>query len=72
MTAIASHFSDNLSRIALAESDLYDPSLLYFSIYDVTEGNQVRLLTPRVKIDLPEYEHGSPGPAAEETKTHLL
>ena len=55
--------------IAMAESDFYDPSQLYFSVFEVGEGNEVRLQMPRAKIDMPEEDMTSPNPVPEEVKT---
>ena len=69
ITAIASHYSGDLSRVAMAEQDFYDPSQLYFSIYEVKEGNICKMLSPRIRIDLPEDEVSSPGRLGEESKS---
>ena len=53
----------------MAEQDFHDPSLLYFSVFEITEGNNIRVLTPRIRIDVPEEEVASPRAAMEESKT---
>ena len=69
VTAVAAHFSGESSRIAMAEQDFHDPSLLYFSVFEITEGNNIRVLTPRIRIDVPDEEVVSPRAAMEESKT---
>ena len=56
VTALATHFSGDQSRIAMAESDFNDPSQLYFSIFDVNDDCQARPLFRRVRIDLPNED----------------
>ena len=38
VTAVTSHCREERSLIAIAEQDFHDNSLLYFSIYEVGEG----------------------------------
>ena len=52
----------------MAEQDYNDPSLLYFSIYEVKENNLIRLLTPRIRVDVPTDEDIEVNQMGEETK----
>lgn len=56
----------------MAEQDYYDHSLLYFSIFEVSDsesGSDIRILVPRVQIELPDDESSStPNGGEEETK----
>ena len=69
ITALATHFSDGQSRIAMAESDYTDPSELYFSIYEVNDQCEFRCVAERVKVELPEEDMVSPRPSDLE---HIL
>ena len=40
----------------MAEQDFSDPSLLYFSIFEVKEHNQIIPLTSRIRIDMPSSD----------------
>lgn len=53
----------------MAESDFYDPSQLYFSVFEVFEANEIRLVVSRVKIEMPEEDPISPSRPQEENKT---
>ena len=40
----------------MAEQDYADPSQLFFSIYEVKESNQIKCVTPRIRIDVQTEE----------------
>ena len=60
ITALTTHFSGEQSKIALAETDFYDHSQLYFSVYDRKEDGEIAMAMKRVHIQLPEDEIMSP------------
>ena len=59
----------------MAESDFYDPSHLYFSIYERKEDGEITYTVKRTRIELPEDEMVSPRPTNEESRarrdTHM-
>ena len=58
ITAITSNLLPEANRclIAMADSDYTDPYVMYFSVYEVVTKEDVRLLLPRVKIEVPDDE----------------
>lgn len=50
ITALTTHFSGEQSKIAMAETDFYDQSQLYFSVYDRKEDGDIVMVMKRVQI----------------------
>ena len=69
ITALTTHYSGDCSHIAMAEQDFYNPSHLYFTIYDVQDDGEIKPSVKRVRIELPEEELASLIPLEEEIRT---